>query len=328
MRYANLGRTELQLSKLALGTMTFGTGPGFGTLRPKVDAALARRMVHAAIDHGVTLFDSAGGYNEGSAEAFLGEALQTRRDEVLISTKDAVVHEAQGGGVRNQIRANVQASLRRLGTDTIDIYHVGLRHLDQPLDGVIEGLDDVVRAGLVRHTGVTNLTSWQLDRLARAADAAGLARLGAAQLSYSLLERHIEHEYVPLLSMHGIGVLAWSPLAGGFLTGKYTPKDPDGAGGRLATFRLQPLEATRGFIVVERLREIAAGYGVSPAAAALAWTAAKPFISSVLVGATSMANLLDNLAAADLTLTDEDLLALDDISATPAAYPYWLYSGG
>jgi aryl-alcohol dehydrogenase-like predicted oxidoreductase len=320
-----LGRSGLEVSSLGLGTMTFGRGDGFAGLRPKVDGGLAGRIVAAAVERGVTLFDSAGRYNDGTAEEVLGAAVRPYRAQVSISTKDPVLPATDGGPVIDQIRANVEASLRRLDVEVIDVYQVGVVRLDQPLDGIVDGLAAVVDAGWVRTVGVTNVPSWMLDRLAGSAAGDGRVRLVAAQMSYSLLDRHIEHDYRALLTEHGIGVLAWSPLAGGFLTGKYSRDDPEGAGGRLATIRLQPLDLERGFAVVDVLHEIAAGRQTTPSAVALAWVAAKPFVSSVLFGVTSMEDLASNLAAVDVLLADEEVSALDDASASPKPYPYWLY---
>jgi aryl-alcohol dehydrogenase-like predicted oxidoreductase len=319
-----LGGSRVTVSKFGLGTMTFGTAGGSAGLRPKVDAALAARLVATALDAGVTLFDSSGHYNDGTAEAILGRAIGSRRDEVLLSTKDPVLPEREAGSVVSQIRANVEGSLRRLGVDVVDLYQVGVTRLDQPLEGIVEGLAAVVDAGLVRHVGITNFPAWQLDRLARAAVSTGCP-LVAAQMSYSLLERQIEYDFQPLLAEHSIGVLAWSPLAGGFLTGKYSGDDASGGGGRLSSFGLQPLDVDRGHAIVRTLRGIAGDHGVAPAAIALAWVAAQPFVASVLFGATSTDGLETNLAAARVTLGPDELLALGEVSSAPRPYPYWLY---
>lgn len=328
MEYANVGSSDLVVSKIGFGTMTFGTGEGFAGLRPKVDAALADRMINTAIDHGVTLFDSSGHYNDGQAEMLLGRAVKPRRDEVVISTKDPVLPVADAGPVRAQVAAGVENSLRRLGVEVIDIYQVGVWDLGQPLNDLAPALDDVVRRGLVRHAGITNLPAWRLERLAAIAGAAGLTPIVAAQLSYSLMCRDIEFDYEPLLADRGIGVLAWSPLAGGFLTGKYTRHDPEGQDGRLAHFRLQPIDLEKGFGVIDILQDLAAVHGVSVAAVALAWAARKTFISTVMFGATSMDGLLANLAGAEVELSEEDMARLDAASAPTKPYPYWLYPIG
>lgn len=325
MQYGNLGGASLRVSKFGLGTMTFGTGEGFAGLRPKSDETASAKLINVAIDHGINVFDSSGHYNEGQAEIILGRAVRHRRDQVVISTKDPVVSEAEAGPVREQVIRNVEASLRRLAVDAIDIYQVGVMDLAQSLDEIGEGLDDVVRRGLVRHVGVTNVPAWRLERLSAANESRGLTPIVAAQMSYSLLDRQIELEYQPLLMERGIGVLAWSPLAGGFLTGKYTAKHPDGDGGRLAAFRLQPINREQGYDVVAVLSEIAEAYDVTPAAVALSWAASKPFVSSVIFGATSTDRLAANLKAAELQLTPEDLSRLDALSAPPRPYPYWLY---
>lgn len=325
MLYGNLGCASLRVSKFGLGTMTFGAGEGFAGLRPKTDEIASVQLISAALDHGVNVFDSSGHYNDGQAEIILGQAVRHRRNQVVISTKDPVSGEAGAGPVREQIVRNVEASLRRLAVDNIDIYQVGVTDLAQPFDGIAEGLDEVVRRGLVRHVGVTNVPAWRLEKLAAAGAAQGLAPIVAAQMSYSLLDRHIELEYQPLLMERGIGVLAWSPLAGGFLTGKYTANHPAGDGGRLTTFHLQPINRDQGYNVVAVLGEIAHAHSVTPAAVALSWAASKPFVSSVIFGATSTDRLAANLQAADLQLTPEELTRLDAVSAPPRPYPYWLY---
>jgi aryl-alcohol dehydrogenase-like predicted oxidoreductase len=323
MKYTTLGQSKLRVSALGLGTMTFGTGEGFGGLRPKVDERLAARMVAMAVERGVTLFDSAARYQHGEAEQVLGRVLTPYRNDTVVSTKDPVLPDA--GPARAQIVASIEGSLRRLGVDTIDLFQVGVARLDQDVEELAEGLDDVVRRGLVREVGVTNLPSWQLERIASRAGQAARAPVVAAQMSYSLLERTVDVEYRALLEDRGIGVVAWSPLAGAFLTGKYTRDDPGGRGGRLQTFHLQPLDHERGFAVLDILHEIAAGHAVSPAAVALAWVTAKPFVTSAVFGATTIEGLEANLQAADLDLTANEASALDDASAPPAAYPYWLY---
>jgi aryl-alcohol dehydrogenase-like predicted oxidoreductase len=325
MKYGNVGSSTLRVSKLSLGTMTFGTGPGFAGLRPKVDDRLAARLVATAVERGVTLFDSAGRYQDGQAEIILGRAVAPYRDRVMISTKDPVLPASEAGPVAEQIAASVEASLARLGVETINLYQVGVSRLDQGVEDLAAGLDAVVRRGLVHAVGVTNLPSWLLERAAATAVRGGCSPIVAAQMSYSLLERGIEIDYSQLLADRGIGVLAWSPLAGGFLTGKYTRENPDGGGGRLSTFRLQPIDRERGFEIVEVLRTIASSRQVPPAAVALAWVADRDIVSSAVFGATSLEGLEANLAAADLTLTREETRSLDEASSTSPPYPYWLY---
>jgi aryl-alcohol dehydrogenase-like predicted oxidoreductase len=322
MNHQALGRSGPLVSSLALGTMTFGSGSGVAGLRPVVDAHLAARMVALAVERGVTLFDSAARYNGGTAETVLGAALRPYRDRVVVSTKDPVFPDA--GPAPAQIRASVEGSLRRLNLEFLHVYHAGASRLDQPIGPIIDGLAAVVEAGLVRHVGVTNVPAWQLDRAAAAAAASDVP-LVSAQMSFSLLDRQLEYEFAPLFAEHGIGVLAWSPLAGGFLSGKYTSEDPAGAGGRLASFRLQPLDIERGYATVDVLREVADAHAVTPAAVALAWVGAHRFVASVLFGATTLDGLLDNLAAGDLVLAAGELAALDAASEAPKPYPYWLY---
>jgi aryl-alcohol dehydrogenase-like predicted oxidoreductase len=327
MKLANVGRSDLRVSKLALGTMTFGSGDGFAGLRPMVDADLARRLVSMAVERGVTTFDSAGRYQDGEAETILGKAIAPYRDRAVISTKDPVLPPGEGGPVGAQIGASVEASLRRLGVDVIDLYQVGLAQLEQGLDGIVEGLDAVVQRGLVRYVGVTNLTAWHVERIAATAEAAGTAPVVAAQMSYSLLERDIEADFGGLLSDRGIGVFAWSPLAGGYLTGKYTAADPGGGGGRLSSFRMQPIDIPAAMEVVEVVRSLADDRGVAPSVISLAWVMQHDFVSSTLVGVTTTESLSTNLDAGDVELSREEIAALDDVSMPAPRYPYWLYRG-
>jgi aryl-alcohol dehydrogenase-like predicted oxidoreductase len=325
MKFANVGRSDLRVSKIALGTMTFGSGDGFAGLRPLVDAELAPRLVSMAVERGVTTFDSAGRYQDGEAETILGQAIAPYRDRVVISTKDPVLPPDEGGPVGSQIGANVEASLRRLGVDAIDLYQVGIAQLEQGLDGIAESLDAVVQRGLVRHVGVTNLTAWQLERIAATAETAGTAPVVAAQMSYSLLERDIEDDFAGLLFDRGIGVFAWSPLAGGYLTGKYTAADPGGGGGRLSSFRMQPIDIPAAMEVVEVVRSVADNRGVAPSVISLAWVMRHDFVSSALVGVTTTESLSTNLDAADVELSPEEIAALDDVSLPTPRYPHWLY---
>jgi aryl-alcohol dehydrogenase-like predicted oxidoreductase len=278
-----------------------------------------------AVERGVMTFDSAGRYQDGEAETILGQAIAPYRDRVVISTKDPVLPPGEGGPVGAQIQASVEASLRRLGVDAIDLYQVGVAQLEQGLDGIAEGLDAVVQRGLVRHVGVTNLTAWQLERIAAAAESAGTAPVVAAQMSYSLLERDIEADFAGLLSDRGIGVLAWSPLAGGYLTGKYTAADPRGAGGRLSSFRMQPIDIPAAMEVVEVVRSLAEDRGVAPSVISLAWVAQHDFVSSVLAGVTTAESLSANLDAGDVELSGEEIAALDEVSLPAPRYPHWLY---
>jgi aryl-alcohol dehydrogenase-like predicted oxidoreductase len=303
MQYTMLGRTGLVVSRLALGTMTFGAT--YGAIA-KVDQAGANALVARALEAGVTFFDTADQYSGGQAEDMLGRALGTRRADVVVATKvglrmdSTLLHAGLSAG---HVIASAEASLRRLGTDYIDLYQIHLADPLTPFEETARALDDLVRRGLVRYVGFCNLPAWQ------AALALGLQRehhyapFVSAQMYYSLLGRDIEHEIMPLARQTGLALLAWSPLAGGILSGKYARVGGGSAGDRRTALDFPPIDRARGEAVVELLCTIAADHGASPAQVALAWLLAQPVLTSVIVGASTAEQLSDNLAAGTLTLT-------------------------
>ena len=328
MQYTRLGNTGLIVSRFAFGCMTFGAGEGQGSFRSiyKVDQAAANELVAQALDAGINFFNTADAYANGQSEAMLGQALGKRRQDVVIATKvgmrmsGALIDQ---GLSRQHILAAVQASLRRLNTDYIDVYLVHRLDPYTPIEETLEALDAVIRAGMVRYIGFSNWPAWQ------AAKAVGLQRehqwapFRAAEMYYSLVGRDLEHEIVPFVKDAGIGIMVWSPLAGGFLTGKYTREKPGSDGGRLTGFDIIPFDRERGYDLVEKLREISEQHHASPAQVALAWLLSRSYVTSILVGASKMSQLQDNLSAASLELSADERAMLDTLTKPIALYPNW-----
>jgi len=328
MRYARLGDTGLLVSRLAFGTMTFGeaaAGSGFAAIY-KVDQSGADRLVGHALDAGVNFFNTADAYADGRSEEMLGRALGARRRDAVIATK---VGNRMGAALTRQglSRAHVigacEDSLRRLGTDYVDVYLVHRLDPHTPVEETLGALEDLVRSGKVRYVGFSNWPAWLAATSVGLQRARGWAPFRAAEMYYSLVGRDLEHEVVPFCEDAGVGVMVWSPLAGGFLSGKYTRQDPTGGGGRLTGFDFLPFDRERGYDLVERLRAIAEGHEATPAQVALAWLLTRPAVASVLVGASRPEQLDDNLRAADLTLSADELSELDRLTAPTPVYPGW-----
>jgi aryl-alcohol dehydrogenase-like predicted oxidoreductase len=325
MQYTRLGNTGLIISRMAFGAMTFGSAKGtiFEGIS-KVDQKLADELVAKAIDTGINHFNSADVYTGGQSEEFLGKALGARRKDVVISTKvgfrsgEALVHQ---GLSRHHILSSAEGSLRRLNTDYIDVYLVHRLDPYTPVEETAAALDTLVQSGKVRYVGFSNWNAWIAAKTLGLQREQGWAQFKAAELYYSLVGRDLEHELTPFVQDAGIGVFVWSPLAGGFLTGKYTRENPKGDGGRLNAFDMLPYDKEKGYQIVDRLRTIARAHNATPAQVALAWVLSKPFVSSVLLGANKFSQLEDNLGAADLHIPKEDLLALDEMSAPTQVYP-------
>jgi len=325
MRYTRLGDTGLIVSRLAFGAMTFGSGEGtiFAAIS-KVDQKLATELVAKALDAGVNHFNTADVYTGGQSEEFLAKALGSRRKDVVISTKvgfrsgEALLHQ---GLSRHHILASAEESLRRLGTDYIDVYLAHRFDPYTPLEETAGALDSLVKSGKARYIGFSNWPAWVAAKTLGIQRQSGWARFTAAELYYSLVGRDLEHELVPFVQDAGIGVLVWSPLAGGFLSGKYSRENPKGDGGRLVGFDMLPFDKEKGYRLVDRLREIGTAYAATPAQVALAWILSKPFVASVLLGANKFTQLEDNLGAADLEIRKEDLAGLDELTAPTPTYP-------
>jgi aryl-alcohol dehydrogenase-like predicted oxidoreductase len=335
MQYTQLGHSGLTVSRLALGTMTFGEY-SFATFHANVDQATADRMVGLALDAGVNLFDTAEGYGQGQSEQVLGAALRraNARDRAVIATKvstfgaDPGDPDLQRMSYRHVV-GNAEAAVRRLGTDWIDLYQLHAADFVTPWEETLRALDDLVSRGLVRYVGWSNHPAWHAARGQGIQERRGYAPFVSAQIYYSLVGREAEHEVLPYCRAAGLGTLIWSPLAGGFLTGKYTREDPAGEGGRRAAFSVPPVDLERGYDAVATMQKIAAARGVPVAHIAYAWLFAKPEVSSVIVGASRPEQLADNLAAADLTLTEAEVAELDALDPPAPLYPHprWLTGG-
>jgi aryl-alcohol dehydrogenase-like predicted oxidoreductase len=325
MQYTQLGSTGLVVSRLCFGSMTFGSHAGSSPLY-KVDQQNARAMVAAARDAGINFFDTADIYAKGESETMLGQLLAPHRQEVVIATKAGFRSGAamtQAGLSRQHILSACDASLKRLGTDYIDLYQVHRDDPLTPLEETLAALDQLVRAGKVRYLGFSNWPAWKAAAALQLQQANGWARFASGQMHYSLLNRDVEHEVVPFMRHFGLNMMVWSPLAGGFLSGKYTRDNMGDKDNRHAAFDIVPFDHEAGFSLVEQMKTIAARHDASVAGVALAWLLAKSQVGAVIVGASKPHQLDSNLAAADLRLTPADLAELDRLTAPPTLYPHW-----
>lgn len=312
MLYSKLGNTGLIVSRLTLGTMTFTLGKGNQAIA-KTGQADADAMVGRAIDAGINFFDTADLYAGGESETMIGKAIGNRRDEVVIATKAGWRAGAplnRTGLSASHLHWSIDQSLARLGTDHVDVYIAHRNDPNTPLEETLVALDAIVRAGKARYLGVSNWPAWKVAAAIELQRANGWAQFSHVQMMYSLLGRGIEGELVPMLANYGLGLTAWSPLAGGFLSGKYTRETLKDEANRLSGFDMIPFDKEKGFALVETMRGIGAAHGASVAQVALAWVLAQPQVSSVLIGASKLTQLDDNVAAADLALTPEDLATL------------------
>jgi aryl-alcohol dehydrogenase-like predicted oxidoreductase len=327
MRYSVFGRTGLFVSELCFGAMTFGGKTGIWEKIGNTEQQEADRLVGLALDAGINFFDTADVYSDGDSERILGKALGVRRRDVVLASK---VRGRAGPGPndvglsRAHIVASVDASLRRLGTDWIDLYQIHGYDAPTPLDETMRALDDLVRAGKVRYLGCSNLAAWQIAKANGIAAAHDWNRFESLQAYYTIASRDLEREIIPVLADQAMGLMVWSPLAGGFLSGKFS-RDQDGpAGSRRAVFDFPLLDRERAFDCIDAMRPISAAHGVSVARVALAWLLAQQRVTTVIIGAKTEAQLRDNLDATTLTLSSEELATLDRVSALPPEYPGWM----
>jgi aryl-alcohol dehydrogenase-like predicted oxidoreductase len=328
MQYKQLGPTGLFVSRLCLGAMTFGTSdtPPWSHIGV-LDQKEAGKLVDRALEAGINFFDTANVYSIGESEKILGKALASHRDDVVIATK---VNGRMGPGAnqlgqsRYHVGTAIDDSLKRLGTDRIDLYQVHSWDPVTPLEESLGALDDAVRAGKVRYIGCSNYAAWQISKALGISEAKGLEKYVSTQSYYSLAGRDLEHEIVPLVNDSGLGVLVWSPLAGGFLSGKFTRDGENEEGARRANFDFPPVDKDKAYDIIDVAKEIAGAKGVTVPQVALAWLLAKPAVTSVIIGAKRVDQLDDNLGSVDVTLTDAEVERLDDVSATPLPYPNWM----
>jgi aryl-alcohol dehydrogenase-like predicted oxidoreductase len=332
MEYRQLGHSGLRVSALTMGTMSFGGGGDFANVGD-TDLKGAQRQLDLCRDHGVNLVDTADVYSDGGSEEIVGEALEGSRDDWLIATK--VRFEMSPGGPndaglsRHHIIRGAEASLRRLRTDHIDLYQLHQWDGQTPIEETLSALQTLIDQGKVRYVGVSNYSGWHLLKALGTADRLGLPRFVSEQIYYSLQARDAENELLPAAVDQGLGVLVWSPLAGGLLSGKYSRgkdgevKGPKGSR-QLTDWSEPPIDfPDRLFKTVDTLKRVGRAHGVSAAQVALAWLLTRPGISSLIVGARTDKQLEDNLAAVDLELTATELSQLEQVSRPPLLYPYW-----
>ena len=325
MKYRKLGNSGLIVSEVGLGSMQFGEAMNMGGL----DQEATTKMVKFALDHGINYIDTADVYSRGESERLLGNALKGIRKEIVLSTKFRLPMSDENfnhsGATRVNMMREVEASLKRLQTDYIDLYQVHGWDSNTPLEETLRAMDDLVRQGKVRYIGLSNYMAWQAAIALGIQESDGLEKFITGQLYYSLVGRGLEHAWMSFAEYHNIGIIVWSPLAGGFLTGKYDRDNPPEEGTRFGEAgQFVPFDVDTGFRVVDTLKKVGNRHGVSPARVALAWTLSRPNISSVLIAARKLEHLEDNIKSVDLELTEEDIDTLNDVSDPGIPYPKWM----
>jgi aryl-alcohol dehydrogenase-like predicted oxidoreductase len=331
MRTKPLGRTGLFVSEMCLGTMTFGGSTGIWGQIGDLQQADAERLVGQALDAGINFIDTADVYAGGLSEQITGQALKNlkvARENVVVATKvfgDVAPGPNNRGASRGHIMDGVKASLKRLQLDHIDLYQIHGFDVATPIEETVRALDQLVRNGTVRYVGVSNWAAWQIAKALGIAERLGLARFESLQAYYTLAGRDLERELVPMLKSEGVGLMVWSPLAGGLLSGKYARDQPGEQGSRRTTFDFPPVNRDRADACIAAMRPIAQAHGVSVAQIALAWLLHQPQVTSVIVGAKRPDQLADNLAATNVTLSADELRLLDEVSRMPAEYPGWMF---
>jgi len=330
MQYKTLGDTGLLVSTLCFGTMTFHGGSGIFRAIGTVDQAGADQLVKASIDAGINFFDTADVYSEGESEKTLGQSLKNLsipRHQVVIATK---VFGRTGPG-RNEVGASrghildaVDASLQRLQTDHIDLYQIHGNDSITPIEETLRALDTLVQHGKVRYIGVSNWQSWKIAKALGISEFKNLARFDTLQAYYSIAGRDLERDLVPLLEAEKTGLLVWSPLAGGLLSGKFSRQNQKPEGSRRSDFDFPIVDKERTWRILDVMAPIAKAHDCSPARISLAWLLAKPVVTSIIIGAKRLDQLEDNIAAVGLRLTADELRQLDEVSALPPEYPGWM----
>ncbi|HEU4651165.1 MAG TPA: aldo/keto reductase [Croceibacterium sp.] len=332
MRYNQFGHTGLIVSELCLGAMTFGTNPGrFGAVHG-LDQDASTALVRQALDAGINFIDTANVYTTGQSEEFVGGALKAlgvRRSDVVVATKamGAMGEGRNESGIgRKHLLDQIDASLARLGLDHVDLYQIHGWDPVTPMEEALEALNDIVRSGRARYVGVSNWAAWQIVKALWLSERHGFAKFASLQAYYTVAGRDLERELVPMLLSEGLGLMVWSPLAGGLLSGKYD-LSPEGAKGegRRAAFDFPPVDLARAAPLVEAMRGMADKRGVSVAQIALAWLLYQPVVSTVIVGAKRADQLADNIAACDVELEAAELEQLDALSALSREYPGWMF---
>jgi aryl-alcohol dehydrogenase-like predicted oxidoreductase len=331
MKYNRLGQTGLFVSEICLGTMTFSGENYFGGVIGTLNQKEATALIARSLEAGVNFIDTANVYSLGESEKMTGQALKElggKRSDVVLATK-VFGRMAAGpndiGASRGHIMDSVSLSLERLQTDHIDLYQIHQSDSATEVEETMRALDDLVRQGMVRYVGVSNWEAWKIMKANGVADKRGWSRIETSQVYYSIAGRDLEQDIVPMMQDQTIGCLVWSPLAGGYLAGKYTPGDgvkPEP--GRRANFDFPPIDKEKADRIVVAMRGVAKAHGVSVARVALAWVRQKPFVTSTIIGAKTLEQLNDNLEAVSLVLTPNEIAKLDEVSADRPQYPHWM----
>lgn len=331
MRHHPLGHTGLFVSELCLGTMTFGGTEGMWGTIGKLQQSEAEQLIGQALDAGINFIDTADVYAGGVSEQITGQALKNlkiAREDVVVATK-VFGETGQGpnarGATRGHILDGVKASLKRLQLDHIDLYQIHGFDPATPIEETVRALDQLVRQGHVRYVGVSNWAAWQIVKALGISERLGLARFESLQAYYTVAGRDLEREIVPMLRSEGVGLMVWSPLAGGLLSGKYGREQQAEAGSRRIAFDFPPVDKERAWDCIDVMRPIAQAHGVSVAQVALAWLLYQPQVTSVIVGAKRPGQLADNIGATQVLLTPAELEQIDKASRLPAEYPGWMF---
>jgi aryl-alcohol dehydrogenase-like predicted oxidoreductase len=331
VRYHLLGQTGLYVSELCLGTMTYGGSKGIWEQIGNLQQEAVNEQVQFALEAGINFIDTANVYSTGKSEMLLGQALKTLgvpREQLIIATKFTGTMEETPNGrgqSRHHMFNEIDASLRRLQLDYIDLYQLHGFDPLTPFEESLSALNDLVRSGKVRYIGLCNMAAWQIMKSLGVSEQKGFAKFVSVQAYYTIAGRDLERDIVPLLQDQKLGLMVWSPLAGGLLSGKYTSADDKGpSGARRTTFDFPLVDKERAFKCVDAMRPLAEQRHVSVAQIALAWLLSKPFVSTVIIGAKSMDQLRDNIAAARIELTAEEIKMLDEVSQLPPEYPGWM----
>jgi aryl-alcohol dehydrogenase-like predicted oxidoreductase len=330
MEYRTLGNTGLLVSRLCLGTMTFGDSAGIYKPIAGVDQRGADELIKASIDAGINFIDTADVYSAGQSEKLVGQALKNlniARKDIVLATK-AYSRMGPGrndvGASRGHIMDAIEGSLSRLQTDHVDLYQIHANDCITPIEETLRALDTLITHGKVRYIGVSNWQAWKIARALGLSESKNLARFDTLQAYYSIAGRDLERELGPLLEFEKIGLLVWSPLAGGLLSGKFSRQNQKPEGSRRSEFDFPIVDKERTWKILDVMAPIAKAHDCSPARISLAWLLTKPVVTSVILGAKRLDQLQDNLAAADLKLTEEEVKQLDKVSTLPPEYPGWM----
>lgn len=331
MRYKKFGNTGMFVSELCLGTMTFGGEGGFWGQIGKLQQNEAEALIGRSLDAGINFIDTADVYSEGQSEVITGQALknlQVPRENVVIATKVFGETGTKGPNSRGMSRVHIldalKGSLKRLQLEHVDLYQIHGFDVATPIEEAVRALDTMVRQGLVRYVGVSNWAAWQIMKALGISERLGLARFESLQAYYTIAGRDLERELIPMLRSENVGLMVWSPLAGGLLSGKYGRNQQAEAGSRRSTFDFPPVNRERAYDIIDVMRSIGDAKGVSVAQIAIAWLLHQPAVTSVIVGAKRVAQLDDNIAATQIQLSANELSSLNEVSAPIPEYPGWM----